>query len=78
MGEIGGVEADRILAVGLGLGPHGSAPDLGQLSIALPNTDDLDALTSRLTGAGVAVRTEDEAIRFDDPWKTQIEVRAAA
>lgn len=61
-----------------GAGPRAASLGLGQLSIELPNTDDLNALTSRLTGAGVAVRTEDKAIRFDDPWKTQIEVRAAA
>ena len=61
-----------------GAGPRAASLGLGQLTIELPNTDDLDALTGRLTTAGLPVRSEDRAIRFEDPWKTQIEVRAAA
>ncbi|WP_147915273.1 VOC family protein [Ruania zhangjianzhongii] len=61
-----------------GAGPRAASLGLGQLTIELPNGDDLEALTGRLTTAGVPVRTEDSAIRFEDPWKTQIEVRATA
>lgn len=61
-----------------GAGPRAASLGLGQLTIELPNTDDLEALTGRLTKAGVPVRTEDSAIHLKDPWKTRIEVRAAA
>lgn len=61
-----------------GAGPRAASLGLGQVSIELPTTDDVDALVSRLRTAGVEMRHDGETLRFDDPWKTLIEVRAAA
>lgn len=61
-----------------GAGPRAASLGLGQLSIAVPTPDDVDALASRLRSAGVERRHDGEVLRFDDPWKTLIEVRAAA
>lgn len=61
-----------------GAGPRAASLGLGQLSIELPTADDVDALTSRLRTAGVETRHDGETLRFDDPWKTLIEVRTPA
>lgn len=61
-----------------GAGPRAAALGLGQVSIEVPNTDDLDAIATRLKGAGIEVSAEDAAISFDDPWKTRIKVHAGA
>lgn len=61
-----------------GAGPRAASLGLGQLSIELPSTDDVESLVSRLRTAGVETRHDGEILRFDDPWKTLIEVRAAA
>lgn len=61
-----------------GAGPRAASLGLGQLSIELPTSDDVDALTSRLRTAGVEIRHDGRTVRFDDPWKTVIEVRTAA
>lgn len=61
-----------------GAGPRAASLGLGHLSIELPTTDDVDALVFRLRSNGVELRHDGETLRFDDPWKTLIEVRAAA
>ncbi len=61
-----------------GAGPRAASLGLGQVSIELPTTDDVDALVSRLRSSGVESRHDGDTLRFDDPWKTLIEVRAAA
>lgn len=61
-----------------GAGPRAASLGLGQVSIELPTTDDVDSLVSRLRTAGVEMRHDGETLRFDDPWKTLIEVHAAA
>ncbi len=61
-----------------GAGPRAASLGLGQVSIELPTTDDLDSLHSRLRTAGVETRHDGQTLRFDDPWKTLIEVHAAA
>ncbi|WP_156253521.1 VOC family protein [Pseudactinotalea terrae] len=61
-----------------GAGPRAASLGLGQVSIELPTTDDVDALRSRLRGAGVETRHDGQTLRFDDPWKTLIEVFPAA
>ena len=72
-------DADRCQASGrLTAGPRAASLGLGQVSIELPTTDDVDALVSRLRTAGVAARHDGETLRFDDPWKTLIEVHASA
>lgn len=61
-----------------GAGPRAASLGLGQVSIEIPTTDDVDALRSRLRGAGVETRHDGQTLRFDDPWKTLIEVFPAA
>ncbi|GAB2612553.1 VOC family protein [Pseudactinotalea suaedae] len=61
-----------------GAGPRAASLGLGQVSIELPTSDDVEALVSRLRSAAVETRHDGETLRFDDPWKTLIEVRAAA
>ena len=61
-----------------GAGPRAASLGLGQLSIELPTTDDVDALASRLRTAGLAPRHDGETLRFDDPWSTLIEVHTPA
>lgn len=61
-----------------GAGPRAASLGLGQVSIEVPNTDDLQAISTRLKNAGVEVAAEDAAISFDDPWKTRIKVHAGA
>lgn len=61
-----------------GAGPRAASLGLGQLSIALPTADDVASLEARLASAGVERRHDGAVLRFDDPWKTLIEVRALA
>lgn len=61
-----------------GAGPRAASLGLGQLSIELPTTDDVDALASRLRQSGVEQRHDGAVLRFDDPWRTLVEVRASA
>ena len=49
-------------------------PTLGlrDVSILLPDTDTLGAVTERLEHSKVAVRNDGETIQLDDPWGNQI------
>ncbi len=55
-------------------------PTLGlrDVSIILPNTDDLGAIAERLTHAKVEVRNDGQIIRLDDPWGNQVSLTASA
>lgn len=59
-----------------GAGPRASTLGLGQVSIELPNTDDVDALGARLRHHEVPFAHDGKTLRVDDPWGTLIEVRA--
>jgi catechol 2,3-dioxygenase len=61
-----------------GAGPRAASLGLGQVSIEVPTTDDLDALAARLAAQGIDRRHDGAVLRFDDPWKTLVEVRPAA
>lgn len=61
-----------------GAGPRAASLGLGQVGIEVPTTDDLDALAARLRHHGVESAHDGAVLRFDDPWKTRLEVRAAA
>ncbi|UFU06166.1 VOC family protein [Ruania halotolerans] len=61
-----------------GAGPRAATLGLGQVSIEVPTTDDVVALTDRLRLAGVKGRHDGATVRFEDPWNTLIEVSAAA
>jgi catechol 2,3-dioxygenase len=55
-------------------------PTLGlrDVSIILPNTDDLGAIAERLTHAKVEVRNDGQIIRLDDPWGNQVSLSASS
>jgi catechol 2,3-dioxygenase len=55
-------------------------PTLGlrDVSIILPNTDDLGTIAERLTHAKVEVRNDGQIIRLDDPWGNQVSLTASA
>lgn len=57
-----------------GAGPRASTIGLGSVAVALPGPDDVAALRERLAHAGVQVRDDGAAVRFDDPWRNRIEV----
>jgi catechol 2,3-dioxygenase len=61
-----------------GAGPRASSLGLGKVAITVPGADDVGALRERLARAGVAVRDDGATLRFDDPWRNLLEVRAAA
>lgn len=60
-----------------GAGPRAASLGLGQVSIEVPTSDDVDALAARMRARGVELRPDGATLRFDDPWKTVIEVRPA-
>ena len=59
-----------------GAGPRLPALGLGQIDIVVPSTDDVGALTERLSHFGVATRDDGQTISFDDPWANLIRVTA--
>ena len=61
-----------------GAGARAATLGLGQVSLVLPGRSDLDALASRLRAAQVDVRDDGRTLRFEDPWKSLLEVSAAA
>jgi catechol 2,3-dioxygenase len=61
-----------------GAGPRAASLGLGRLRIELPTTDDVDALAGRLSDAGLDHQQQDRTVVLDDPWRTRIEVHAAA
>jgi catechol 2,3-dioxygenase len=61
-----------------GAGPRLPALGLGQVDIRVPSTDDVGALTERLSHFGVATRDDGQTVSFDDPWANLIRVTAAA
>ena len=60
-----------------GAGPRLPALGLGQIDIVVPSSDDVDALTERLTHFGVATRDDGQTVSFDDPWANLIRVTAS-
>lgn len=59
-----------------GAGPRASSLGLGTVAITVPGQDDVGALSERLARAGVAARHDGAVLRFEDPWRNRIEVRA--
>ncbi|MFG6474770.1 VOC family protein [Microbacterium sp. P06] len=55
-----------------GAGPRAASLGLGDVRIALPSRNDVEALSDRLRFAGVDRRDDGRALRFADPWGTQI------
>jgi catechol 2,3-dioxygenase len=59
-----------------GAGPRLPALGLARIDIAVPTTDDVGALTERLTHHGIQVRDDGQTVAFDDPWSNLILVTA--
>lgn len=61
-----------------GAGPRAATLGLGRVAITVSGRADLDALVQRLRDNSVPVRDDGATVCFDDPWRSAIEVRAAA
>ncbi|PLC11703.1 glyoxalase [Kocuria flava] len=61
-----------------GAGPRAASLGLGRVNIDLPGAEDVAALQERLAHHGVATRHDGAVLRFEDPWRTLVEVAAAA
>lgn len=59
-------------------GPRAATLGLGRVAITLPGREHLEALAARLRAASVAVADDGATLRFEDPWRSAIEVSAAA
>lgn len=55
-----------------GAGPRAARLGLGDVAIALPGREDLDALAARLRERGIAFADTGRSIVVDDPWGTQV------
>lgn len=55
-----------------GAGPRAARLGLGDVAIALPAREDLDALAARLRNRGIAFADTGRSIVVDDPWGTQV------
>ena len=61
-----------------GAGPRAATLGLGRVAIAVPARSDLDALADRLASHGVPVRDDGRTLRFEDPWRTLLDVTATS
>lgn len=57
-----------------GAGPRAAALGLGDVSVSVPDREDLDALAARLRGRGIAFADDGRAVTVSDPWGTQVSV----
>ena len=60
-----------------GAGRRMPALGLGQVDIALPNADELGAVTERLQHFGLDPRDDGRTVEVDDPWGTRIRLATA-
>ncbi|MFC5931350.1 VOC family protein [Cryobacterium melibiosiphilum] len=60
-----------------GAGRRRLALGLGEVSIVVPGTGDIGALSERMSHYGVETRHDGQTLGFDDPWANRILVRAA-
>jgi catechol 2,3-dioxygenase len=61
-----------------GAGTRTPALGLGQVSIAVPSTEDLGALRERLTARRIPQRDSGDAVVFEDPWANTVRVTVDA
>jgi catechol 2,3-dioxygenase len=61
----------------MGAGPRAVTLGLGEVSITVPTSDDVDALASRLRERRVPARHDGAELRVEDPWRNLLRVRAA-
>lgn len=55
-----------------GAGPRAAGLGLADVAITLPTREDLDALTGRLTRAGIDFADEGRSVSVKDPWGTPV------
>ena len=55
-----------------GAGPRAAALGLADVAITIPGREDLDALVTRLRGAGLSYADEGRSVRVEDPWGTPV------
>jgi catechol 2,3-dioxygenase len=55
-----------------GAGPRAATLGLADVAITVPGREDLDALTARLTRAGLSFADEGRSVRVEDPWGTPV------
>ena len=55
-----------------GAGPRAAGLGLADVAITLPAREDLDALTARLTKAGLDFADEGRSVTVEDPWGTPV------
>lgn len=55
-----------------GAGPRATALGLADVAITLPGREDLDALTARLSRAGLSFADTGRSVRVEDPWGTPV------
>ncbi|NIZ90846.1 VOC family protein [Kineosporiaceae bacterium B12] len=60
-----------------GTGARAATIGLGQVSIVVPTAGDVEALAERLGAHSVDHRSDGRTLRFEDPWRTLLEVSAA-
>jgi catechol 2,3-dioxygenase len=61
-----------------GAGPRAATLGRGPVAGTVPGRADLDALAARLRRHGVAAADDGASLRFEDPWRSRIEVSTAA
>jgi catechol 2,3-dioxygenase len=57
-----------------GAGPRAASLGLGDVAVAVPGTDDLTALATRLTERRIPFANDGRAVTVEDPWGTRITV----
>lgn len=60
-----------------GAGARAATIGLGQVSIVVPTTQDVDALAERLRHHEIPAQHDGRTLRFEDPWRSLLEVSAA-
>ncbi|GGI44670.1 catechol 2,3-dioxygenase [Agromyces flavus] len=57
-----------------GSGPRAASLGLGDVSVTVPDRDDLDALVARLQGHNLPYADDGRSVVVNDPWGTQVTV----
>ena len=57
-----------------GAGPRAASLGLGEVSVTVPGTSDLDALIARLRDRAIAYDSDGRSVSVSDPWGTRVTV----
>ncbi len=60
-----------------GAGPRASTLGLGEVTVAVPAREDLDAAAARLHAAGVPVADDGRSLTMHDPWRNRVTLHVA-